>query len=253
MIGSMNTEIKERQHSQNCLVFVTHKITEDIRKYLSFLKKETEGLIDLLVLYDNSSQPICEEDYPDLMFYFFDSVHLKGFFHQENRLLPNTLVALMECSKQYEYEHYLLMENDIILNGDFRGFIGKINGEAEVDYIHIAYDVEGSPKNHWPVKYIQNSPFGHLYFSWCQLLYISRKLMLEVCKFMQNNDTFHYEFLLPTMAYNDGFVVRQFENYGYQFQLSWGPAELYEYKYKYERMENTFYHPIKDLSIVDFE
>lgn len=73
MIGSMNTEIKERQHSQNCLVFVTHKITEDIRKYLSFLKKETEDVMDLLVLYDNSSQPICEEGLSgfDVLFFRF--------------------------------------------------------------------------------------------------------------------------------------------------------------------------------------
>ncbi len=70
--------------------------------------------------------------------------------------------------------------------------------------------------------------------------------------FIQTNNSFYYEFLLPTMAYNGDFLIRQFENYGYQFQLSWGPAELYEHKYQYERTDKTFYHPIKNLSMVDF-
>ena len=145
------------------------------------------------------------------------------------------------------------MENDIILKGDFRRFLEKVNQESRTDYIHIASDVEGCIEKHWPIRSITDSPFEHLYFSWSQLFYVSRSFLDELHKFMQSNDSFYYEFLLPTLAYNDRrFVVRQFENYGYQFQLSWGPTELYEYKYRQERMENTFYHPIKNLSIVDF-
>ena len=68
---------------------------------------------------------------------------------------------------------------------------------------------------------------------------------------MQQNDSFYYEFLLPTMAYNGDYLVRQFENFGYNFQVSWGPVECYENKYQYERQNNTFYHPIKHLGIVD--
>lgn len=249
----METEVKEKKHYCNCAVFVTHKITEDIKRYLSFLKRETDGVMDLLVLYDNSSESINTDDYPEFNFQLFNSGRLDGFFHQQNKLLPNTLIALIECVEHFEYEHYLLMENDIILNGNFNEFIRRINNESDIDYIHIATDVEGGPENHWPIKYIRNNPFKSLYFSWCQMLYISRGFIFDVKNFMQTNNTFHYEFLLPTMAYNGHYVIRQFENYGYQFQLSWGPTEVYEYKYKYERTDNTFYHPIKNLDMVDFE
>ena len=249
----MKIETKRKKHcNNNCMVFVTHKITKDIEKYLYFLKKQTDGVMDLLVLYDCSSESINTNDFPDFEFHLFNSSLLNGFFHQQNKLLPNTLIALIECVEHFEYEHYLLMENDIILNGNFNEFIRRINNESDIDYIHIATDVEGAPENHWPIKYIHDNPFRSLYFSWCQMLYISHRFIYEVRKFIQTNDTFYYEFLLPTMAYNGNYVIRQFENYGYQFQLSWGPAELYEYKYNYERMNNTFYHPIKDLSIVDF-
>lgn len=37
---------------------------------------------------------------------------------------------------------------------------------------------------------------------------------------MWRNDTINYEFLLPTMAYNGNYLVRQFENFGYRFQVS---------------------------------
>lgn len=38
----------------------------------------------------------------------------------------------------------------------------------------------------------------------------------EIMNIIQNN-SFYYEFLLPTMAYNNGYSVRQFENLGYHF------------------------------------
>lgn len=249
----LNEKLICEKQNHNCVVFTTHKITDDILKYLSFLKREIDGIMDFVVLYDCASQPIKTEKYPNLKLYLFNSNTLNGFFHQQQKLLPNTLVALIECAKNLKYKHYLLMENDIVLNGSFNDFIQKINAESNVDYIHIASDVEGSPRNHWPINYIQNNPFENLYFSWCQMFYISNRFLMELNDFMKINDSFHFEFLMPTMAYNRNFIIRQFENYGYQFQLSWGPVELYEYKYKKEKYENTFYHPIKNLKIIDID
>ena len=37
----------------------------------------------------------------------------------------------------------------------------------------------------------------------------------------------------------------------YRFEVSWGPAELYERKYLRDRRPDTFYHPVKYLGIVD--
>ena len=48
-------------------------------------------------------------------------------------------------------------------------------------------------------------------------------------------------------------MVKQFENLGYQFNVSWGPVDKYETMYKEDVRINTFYHPIKDLSIVTFK
>ncbi|MCM1511136.1 MAG: hypothetical protein NC116_10550 [Clostridium sp.] len=245
--------MKEIKQNRNCLVYITHRLDNDIQRYLSFIKKCVAGIMDLSVLYDNASHPITPDNYPDLRLHLFNSNKLNRFFHRQNRLLANPLIALMDYAENNEYEHYLLMEYDIVLNGDLRSFIQRINSETDADYIHIATDVEGGPEKHWPIKYIYDNPFSHLHFAWCQLFYISRHYMAILNNFMLINDSFYYEFLLPTMAYNGNYVIRQFENYGYQFQLSWGPAELYENKYKYERMNNTFYHPIKNLSIVDFE
>ncbi len=87
-----------RKH-QNCVVFTTHKLDEGVLSYLAYLKKEVEGTMDFVVLYDQSAHPIREEDYPDYSFFFFESEKLRGFFHQGNKLLPNTFVALIEYAK----------------------------------------------------------------------------------------------------------------------------------------------------------
>ena len=81
---------------------------------------------------------------------------------------------------------------------------------------------------------------------------VSRRLLAALSAFIRRNGSFYYEFLLPTLAYNGDFTVRQFENYGYRFEVSWGPAELYEQKYLHDRRPDTFYHPVKNLGIVDF-
>lgn len=105
-----------------CLVYITHQMDGAIYRYLSYLKNEVEGVMDVLVLYDQGAQTIVPADYPGIRFFFFDSQCLKNFFHQGNRLLPNPLVALIECAGCHPYGHYLLMENDIVLNGDFRTY-----------------------------------------------------------------------------------------------------------------------------------
>ena len=241
------------QSMRTCLVYITHKMDDAIYRYLSYLLKETEGVMDMLVLYDQAFQPIIPTDFPAIRFVFFNSRDLRNFFHQGDRLLPNPLVALFECASHDPYEQYLLMENDIVLNGSFREFVQKIAEKGTADYIHIATDMLGSPQEHWPIKYIKDNPWEDVRFSWCQLFCVIHRFLMDLDTFMKQNDSIYYEFLLPTMVYNGHYVVKQFENYGYQFQVSWGPAEKYETMYLHCRTEKTFYHPIKKMEIVNIE
>lgn len=234
---------------QNCLVLITHKMDEGMLKYLSFLNREVSGIMDFVILYDCALSEIDIKEYPEFVFHFFNSKKLRDFYHRGNKLLPSPLVALLDMMKKKKYKHYLLMENDIVLSGIFRSFLKSVD-KVDCDYMHIATDLLGLPESHWPIRYIQNIPFKDIHFSWSQMFYVSRKLLVNINFFMKENDTFYFEFLLPTMTYNGDYSVRQFENLGYSFQLSWRPPEVYEYKYQYERRFNTFYHPIKDLSII---
>lgn len=78
-------------YNHNCLVFATHKLDEGILDYLSNLKKEVEGVMDLLILYDRSNSPIKREDHPEYNFYFFDSTGLKGFSIRMRGCYPTLL------------------------------------------------------------------------------------------------------------------------------------------------------------------
>lgn len=239
------------QTSTICLLLITHTMNDDLRRYLKVLNDSSSGIADIYVLYDCANcapnVPCCNE----IPVYMFSSSQLLNFFHRGERRLPNPLLALGIFANSHRYNRYLLMENDIVLNGDWRGFLRTVEKEHDVDYIHIATDVLGGPEAHWPIRFIKDNPFKKLFFSWCQLFLVSHRYLTDLTAFMQQNDSFYYEFLLPTMAYNGDYMIKQFENFGYNFQVSWGPAELYEYKYLHERCHNTFYHPIKNLSITD--
>ncbi len=237
---------------KNCVVFSTQKLDMETERYLMYLRQELKGIMDVWVLYDNSRFSMAADEMPGIYYYQYPFHTLSNFFHQGNPLLPNPLLALLKFMEDHEYEHYLLMEYDMVLNGSFAELAYKLDCDAAVDYVHIATDILGSPHEHWPVNLIRDNPFPMLYFSWSQLVYASRRFLEAVRDFVHVNDTFFYEFLLPTIAYNKGFRIRQFENYGYKFCLSWGPADEFEYAYQYDRQPNTFYHPIKNLKIVDF-
>lgn len=240
------------KETSNCLVLISHKMDENSFKYFSFLQKEADGIMDLIILYDCATCEIKERDYPEFAFHFFDSKEIIDFFHGGNKQLPNPLLALLDLIKVKKYDHYLLMESDVVYAGNFRSSLIAVN-EVNYDYIHVAKDKLGKAEAHWPINYIHNNPFKTIYFSWCQLFYASYKLLNDINAFIKENNSFYYEFLLPTMAYNKGYSIRQFENFGYDFQLDWGPSEVYEYKYQYERKLNTFYHPIKNLGIIFYD
>ena len=239
--------------NKNCILLVTHRQDEDILRYILHLANASEGIMDFYVLFDSSNSKPHFSAMPNVNVYEYNSKELDGFFFADNRLLPNALVALLDFAKNKHYDHYLVMEFDIILNGHYGDFIKKINLIDDIDYIHIGYDSEGASENHWPIQYIKDNPFRKLYFAWCHIFYISHIFLMDVKQFMSKNNSFHYEFLLPTMAYNGNYMVKQFESMGYQFNVSWGPVDKYETIYKECARENTFYHPIKDLGIVTFK
>ena len=243
----MNTTINK----DKCLVFIAH-IWDDITiAYTKHIKKEVEGIMDFAILYDLAHQAPSTTELSDLNAFEFCSVKFNDFFFMGERKLPNPLVALLAFANERKYEHYLLMENDIVFTRDFRDFVKNVS-KVECDYMHIGTDIQESPQNHWPVNYIQKSPFSELKFSWCHILYVSRNLLSDAANFMKENNTFYYEFLLPSLAYNKGYKVFMFEELGYKFNVSWGPTPLYEQKYVCEHNSNTFYHPIKNLHLVDF-
>ena len=219
-------------------------------QYLRYLKEEITDVMDFRILFDCHSQNLNPADYPDLQFHLFNSGDIKGFFHGGNHRLPNPLLPLLQLTRETDYQHYLLMEGDLVFTGQWRSMVRKINGLA-CDFVHIATDITGDPR-HWPAKYIKDFPFPRLYFTWCHLLYAGRRFLADVEAFMKENDTIYYEFLLPSMAYNRGYYVRQFENFGYHFQVSWGPPETFERQYLKEHARNTFYHPIKNSSLIKY-
>ena len=239
--------------TNNVIILITHKQDKDILRYISHIAKTSENVMDFYVLFDSANSKPKFEEKVNVKVFEYNSNELDGFFFADNKLLPNTLVATLEFAKNKHYEHYLVMEFEIVLNGYFEDFIRKVNAINDIDYINIGYDSLGAPEKHWPIKYILENPFRKLYFAWCHIFYISYKFLMDVEQFMAKNNSFYYEFLLPTMAYNGNYMVKQFESLGYQFNVSWGPTDKYETIYKECVRFNTFYHPIKDLSIVTFK
>lgn len=239
------------KRNKNCVVYITHRINPGIKHQIKVINNATKMLFDFIVLFDeNSIKDDMVSELEELKAIPFDSSQIDGFFFKGNKALPNPLLALIELSRKENYEHYMVIENDILYKGKWEDFFFKILDAENMDYLHIASDSMGGPTLHYPFKYIENNPYSDVYFSWSQLFYISRSFLLDIEYFLSKNDSFYYEFLLPTMAYNSSYRISQFENYGFCFKVSWGPADKYEDLYKNEKSSRTFYHPIKDVELL---
>lgn len=238
-----------QQPDRYCAVLLTHRMDDAMLRYLRFLNGEIAEVMDFYVLYDCGTHPLHPDDYPGLRFHLFNSNETPGFFFCGDRRLPNPLKALLLFAGAHPYRHYLVMEGDLALCGDWRDFVRKVRG-LDCDYIHIAFDDLGDVRRHYPVYGFQNDTFKHLYAAWCHLFSVSHQYLMDLGAFMQENDSFYYEMLLPTMAYNGGYYIRQFESLGYHFDVSSEPAEVFERKYIDEHRPKTFYHPVKDTSLI---
>ena len=237
--------------NKNCVVYITHKVNPGIKHQIEVINNATKMLLDFIVLYDvNSIKDDIASEFKEMKVIPFDSSKIDGFFFKGNKALPNPLLALIELSQKEIYDHYMMIENDILYKGKWEDFFFEILDVENVDYLHIASDSMGGPRLHFPFKYIQNNPYPNVYFSWSQLFYISKRFLLDVECFLDKNDSFYYEFLLPTLAYHSNYRICQFENYGFSFKVSWGPVEKYENLYKKEKSSRTFYHPIKEVELL---
>ena len=94
------------KETSNCLVLISHKMDENSFKYFSFLQKEADGIMDLIILYDCATCEIKERDYPEFAFHFFDSKEIIDFFHGGNKQLPNPLLALLDLIKVKKYDRF---------------------------------------------------------------------------------------------------------------------------------------------------
>ena len=242
--------MKMPKDNRNCIVVITHVLNDGIERYLKYINEEVSGIMDMIVLYDSHGRQADSNLFFGIPFFEFDSSTLQNFFHMGDRLLANSMIPLLELSQQHKYEHYLLIEYDVALVGSFRKFVMTVDSQYDADYIHIATDMEGGTSNHWPLSYIRDNTFKSLWFSWSQMFYVSRGFLDDLRDFIKTNETIHYEFLMPTMAYSGRYVVRQFENFGYRFCLSWGPANVFEKLYVNEHAGMTFYHPVKNTSLL---
>lgn len=234
-----------------CLAFVTHNLTKDTLNYINYLKKSVNHIFDLWILYDTSGNDIIQENLRDFNVFFFDSRRLENFFLEGDHRLPCPVKALIKFSKTNEYDHYLLMESDIVLKGNFTAFALLVQQQKDIDYLYISTD-HLKMHQHWPTAYIDCNPFRKLCFSWSQICYLSFSFIKELDVYLRKYPTIYYEMLLPSLALIQGHKTKTFESLGYQFEVSWGPSGECEFKYIIGNKPNTFYHPIKNLKIVDF-
>lgn len=233
---------------------MTHFMNDDMMTYISFLKKQCEGIMDFWLLFDTCNGDFELENENDLNICRFN--HSTDFEESDwtfnNKFSNNPLCIYNFFYKEHNYEHYLFIENDIFLNGDFRKFVKKINISQE-DYIHIKYRLheEDSIEHHFMWNYMNKKDFGdnNIKFYFHQIFYISHDLLSDIIKYNNKNNTLFFEFLIPTIAYNGDYRIKYFEDFGYSFSSNTYDEEKYEKEYINSTEIDRFYHPVKNVSL----
>lgn len=242
---------------KNAFVFVTYKTDVYTQKYVEYLHKSCEDLMDFWILLDiNKGDNNVFNNYNVIKFNHSDFEFWMFKNRTTNLIYPHEL--FFNINKNYE--HYLFFENDIVIKGNMKCFLNNISN-VNSDFIHISTDILKG--NHWVNDY---NKFNNKYWCWCQMTYISNKLMDKITQH-QNKYDIYYENLYISIAHENNMIIRQFENFGFHFFVDWGSARdlpqllnipEFSYMLDYTELYNTlpidncFFHPIKDLSIIDY-
>lgn len=235
-----------------CLVLLTHKIDEYLMAHVSYLKKSVEGVMDFYLLYDTENEDVSIGEGVGLHIWRFKHSDYPKWVFMGNDGLYMYLYPLIDFAKEYPYKHYLFMENDIVLNGDFGAFAEKV-ADVDVDYMHIKRESTTRLNKHREVL-VEGECFDIIRFSWSNMELLSARYLDAIDKFLATNDKVFLEVLLPSLAYelkeSEGYTVGVFEELGYRFVVGYRPVGKYEEIYVKQPKPDYFYHPIKNLSLV---
>lgn len=208
-----------------CYIILTHKLTKELEEYLDIIKSEIDIPIHVINTEKNITYTELKEKYP--LF--------------EDTYVGNSIFPIIEFSKQYKYDKYIVSEWDTRFTG---------NHQQLVEFVKN-YDVVLQEKYHtcdnWYWHIYTKCPVTpiHCLLQW----YSISKTCLEYIENCYNNGWHgHYETVVPTAAIDGHFSIG-YLNEKFHVIADWTVTgfkdKLYLYLCHYNNINNCLLHPIK--------
>lgn len=211
---------------KNCILYLSHIINDDIVNHFLKLKNDVKKTYDIYFIFDSNSNYYFEtKKYADKI--DFICINSKKQLNElgYERFDNNTTIGIAYWFLQYfviklnhkEYDNYWLMEYDVIFNGNYNDFFSDIDDNIHNDFVtQITESYYDSMDWYWWKDYANfnidekyyNYNKNYLFHSFNPIFRLSiNAIMFMDCFLKTNKVNGHYEYLLITLLFNNGFSI----------------------------------------------
>ena len=216
---------------KNCICYLSHIINEDIVNHFLKLKNEVKTTHDVYFIFDSNSHDYAKtKKYSNIInfIYINSSTELNELGYE--RLCPENTRGIAYWYLQYfvnklghkEYDYYWLMEYDVIFNGDYNIFFNDIDNNIFNDFVTQSIESYNDNLEWWwwnnytdfiPEQKYYNYDLSNLLHSFNPIFRLSKNAILFIDNFLKiNKINGHYEYLLITLLFNNGFSIFSINN-----------------------------------------
>ena len=216
--------INKLKYMKNCIVYLSHVINDNVINRFLKIKYDVKNNYDIYFIFDSNSKYYEEtKKYGnDINFVYINSqtdlnkLKYKRFYNENTIGIAYWFLQYFVTELNINnYDNYWLIEYDVVFSGNYNNFFNDIDDNIKTDFVSQYIENYNIKQNwHWWINdfTLYFSIFDYdenkLLKSFNPIFRISKRSILFLDEFLKKtNITGHYEYLLPTLLYNNNFSL----------------------------------------------
>ena len=247
---------------KQAVLYLTNKSNEWTLSAFHALEQSLQGKADVYFAYHQQGDvlPVSLQNIENLFVFTSDVLNELGYTPiEKGKLVPgsNHFPLLKFFKENQGYDYYWLVEDDVRFSGEWKDFFGSF-ASCTSDFLSSVIETKAENPNWywWTSLKTGNEVIAEekLLKSFNPIYRLSRQALACIDAYLRIDWMGHYEVLLPTLLYNEGFLLEDFGGEG-TFVRPENKAKFYDDTSMRiapvlpDDRKNYLFHPVKEEKV----
>ena len=247
---------------KQAVLYLTTKSNEWTLSSFHALEQSLQGKADVYFAYHQQGDvlPVSLQNIENLFVFTSDVLNELGYTPiEKGKLVPgsNHFPLLKFFKENQGYDYYWLVEDDVRFSGEWKDFFGSF-ASCTSDFLSSVIETKAENPNWywWTSLKTGNEVIAEekLLKSFNPIYRLSRQALACIDAYLRIDWMGHYEVLLPTLLYNEGFLLEDFGGEG-TFVRPENKAKFYDDTSMRiapvlpDDRKNYLFHPVKEEKV----